>query len=141
MKRATFLPLVAAGLLAAAPTQQHMHIVTFRDRGCGCCEGWVNAARAAGYVVALTDLDRDVRLKRFALTDTTAGCHTSLVDGYVVEGHVPLQVLARLLRERPHLRGITVPGMPTGVPGMDGPRLQPLEVMTLAAHPRVYARV
>ncbi len=101
----------------------------------------MNAARAAGYAVALRDLDHDVRLKRFALTDAAAGCHTSLVDGYVVEGHVPLEVLARLLRERPHLRGIAVPGMPTGVPGMDGARLQPLEVMTLAAHPRVYARV
>ncbi len=101
----------------------------------------MNAARASGYVVAIHELDRDIRLKRFALTEATAGCHTSLVDGYVVEGHVPLVVLARLLRERPHLRGIAVPGMPTGVPGMDGPRSGHLEVMILEARPRVCARV
>jgi hypothetical protein len=80
-------------------------------------------------------------MHRFGLTDATAGCHTSLVNSYIVEGHVPFDVVARLLRERPHIRGITAPGMPTGVPGMDAPRFGPLEILTLETPPRVYVRL
>lgn len=140
MKRIAFLPIVAAGLLAAAP-RAAKRITTYRDIGCGCCEGWVGAARAAGYAVDLHDLDRTERMRRFALTEATAGCHTSLVESYIVEGHVPFEVLARLLHERPRIRGIALPGMPSGVPGMDGPRGGPSEVVTLEKTPRVYARV
>lgn len=139
MNRNCFLVL-AIGLTAGAPKPK-TSMVTYRDTGCGCCEGWVKAARAAGYDVGLHDLDRVERLRRFALTDATAGCHTTLVGGYLIEGHVPLDIVARLLRERPRLRGIGVPGMPSGVAGMDGPRNGPLDVMTLEARPRLYARV
>lgn len=139
MNRNGFLVL-ALGLVAAAPSAKSS-IVTYRDTGCGCCGGWVAAARAAGFNVALHDLPRSERLKRFAIPDSSAGCHTSFVAGYLVEGHVPLDIVARLLRERPRVRGIVVPGMPTGVAGMEGPRTGPLDVMTLEAHPRLYARV
>ena len=142
MTRTVFASLLATGLLGvAAPSKASTRIVTYRDTGCGCCEGWVAAARKAGYDVTLHDLDRSVRMRRFGLTDATAGCHTSLVNGYVVEGHVPFDIVAQLLRERPRIRGITAPGMPTGVPGMDGPRAGSLEILTLEAHPRVYARL
>jgi hypothetical protein len=140
MKRIEFVPLVAASLMAASP-QKMPHIVTYRDAGCGCCEGWLNAARAAGYPVELHDLDRAERLRRFRLSDATAGCHTSLTDGYIIEGHVPLNIVARLLRERPRIRGIAFPGMPSGVPGMDGPRAGGSDILTLEPRPQVYARV
>ena len=142
MTRALFASFLAVGLVGAAarPTAA-TRIVTFRDPGCGCCEGWAAAARKAGYEVTMHDLDRSVRLRRFGLTEATAGCHTSLVNGYIVEGHVPFDVVARLLRERPHIRGIAAPGMPTGVPGMDAPRAGPLEIVTLEARQRVFARV
>ncbi|MDB5041927.1 MAG: metal-binding protein [Candidatus Eremiobacteraeota bacterium] len=140
MDRRTFLAAgAAAGLLGAAPRKRH--VVTYRDRGCGCCEGWVAAARTAGYSVEMHDLERTERTRRFGLTDATAGCHTSLAGGYVVEGHVPLDVVARLLRERPRIRGIAAPGMPMGVPGMEGPRIGPLDIITLEPHSRLYARV
>jgi hypothetical protein len=139
MNRNGFMVL-ALGLIAATPRTK-TSIVTYRDTGCTCCEGWVKAARAADYDVALHDLDRAERLHRFALTDATAGCHTTIVGGYLVEGHVPLDIVARLLRERPHLRGIAAPGMPTGVAGMGGLRTGPLDIVTLEAHPRIYARV
>ncbi len=141
MTRLTFLPILAAGLLAAAPAPAQPRIVTYRDTGCGCCESWVALARKAGYEVTLHDLDRDVRIKRFGLTNTTAGCHTSLVAGYLVEGHVPMSVVARLVRERPRIRGIAFPGMPTGIAGMPGPRANGSEIYTLEAKPRVFARV
>jgi hypothetical protein len=142
MTRNAFASLLALGLLGvAAPSNASKSIVTYRDPGCGCCEGWVAAAHKAGYEVTLHDLDRNVRMRRFRLTEATAGCHTSLVNGYVVEGHVPFDIVARLLRERPRIRGIAAPGMPTGVPGMDAPRAGSLDIVTLEAHPRVYARV
>ena len=142
MTRTAFASLLAMGLLGvAAPSNAATRIVTYRDPGCGCCEGWVAAARKAGYAVTLYDLDRNMRTRRFGLTEATAGCHTSLVNGYIVEGHVPFDIVARLLRERPRIRGIAAPGMPTGVPGMDAPRAGPLEIVTLEARPRVFARV
>jgi hypothetical protein len=140
MRRRVFLVAgAAATLLGAAP--RRARIVTYRDRGCGCCEGWVAAARTAGYSVEMHDVDRAERIRRFRLSDATAGCHTSLVGGYIVEGHVPLDVVARLLSERPHIRGITAPGMPTGVPGMDAPRPGPLDILTLEHPPRLYVWV
>jgi hypothetical protein len=139
MNRNGFLVLAIA-LVAAAPGAK-TSIVTYRDEGCSCCEGWVAAARAAGFDVALHDLARPDRLKRFRISESSAGCHTSLVAGYLVEGHVPLDIVARLLRERPRVRGIGVPGMPTGVAGMGGSRSGPLDIMTLEDRPRLYARV
>jgi hypothetical protein len=136
MKRAAFIPILAAGLLAAAP-QKRPRIVTVRDRGCSCCEGWVAAARAAGYTVELQELDHDERLRHFHIDEALSSCHTSSVAGYLVEGHVPLAALATLLAERPHTRGITVPGMPTGTPGMPGPK-GPISVVFLDAPGHVY---
>jgi hypothetical protein len=136
MKRAVFIPVVAAGLLAAAP-QPRPKIVTVRDRGCGCCEGWIAAARSAGYTVELQDLDHDERLRRFHIDEALSSCHTSSVAGYLVEGHVPLAALAKLLHERPRTRGIAAPGMPTGTPGMPGPKV-PIRVVFLDAPEHVY---
>jgi hypothetical protein len=136
MKRAVFIPVVAAGLLAAAP-QKLPKIVTVRDRGCGCCEGWVAAARSAGYTVELQELDHEERLRRFHIDEALSSCHTSSVAGYLAEGHVPLAALAKLLRERPRTRGIAVPGMPTGTPGMPGPKA-PIRVVFLDAPEHVY---
>ncbi len=142
MKRSLFLTTVMAAatpLLGAAAPRGRM--VTTRDTGCGCCESWVGLARQAGYTVELHDLDRSARLRRFGLTQATAGCHTTQIDGYLIEGHVPMDVVARLLRERPKTRGIAIPGMPTGLAGMDGPRADSTTVITLDAHPRIFARV
>jgi hypothetical protein len=138
-RRAFLLAGTAAALFGTAP--RPVRIVTYRDPGCGCCEGWVAAARKARYSVEMHELERSVRMRRFGLTDATAGCHTSLVGGYIVEGHVPLEQVGRLLRERPHIRGITAPGMPTGVPGMDAPRVGSLDILTLEKRPRLHARL
>lgn len=139
MNRNHFIALaLATPLMGAAPTRGHM--VTTRDIGCSCCESWVGLARNAGYRVDLHDLDHDERLRRFGLTEATAGCHTTQIDGYLIEGHVPLAIVARLLRERPKTRGIGIAGMPTGIAGMGGPKAGAI-VMTLDAKPREYARV
>ena len=142
MKRTLFLSLSAFGWAALqTPALARTRLITYRDRGCGCCEGWVAAARTAGYDVDLRELEHDERLRKFGLSETMASCHTSLVEGYLVEGHVPLEVVAKLLKERPHVRGIALPGMPLGVPGMIGGRTEKLPVLTLEARPRVFATV
>lgn len=126
-------------LLGAAPSPVEM--TTYRDTGCSCCENWTKVARAAGYRVTLHDLERAERLRRFGLTEATAGCHTTRVAGYIVEGHVPIDVIAKLLRERPKTRGIGIAGMPLGIAGMGGERAASTTIMTLDTPPRVYARV
>jgi hypothetical protein len=79
-----------------------------------------------------------VRIKsQYGVPDRLSGCHTALVDGYVVEGHVPADLILRLLNERPEVVGLTVPGMPIGSPGMEGPDAEPYDVLTFDGEGRV----
>ena len=142
MKRSAFTSLVGLVLVGfAAPSKAAGPIIAYRDSGCSCCEGWAAAKRRSGYDVEVRNIGHEERLKRFRLSEAASSCHTSLVEGYIVEGHIPPVVIGRLLRERPHIRGIAVPGMPIGLPGMDGPRDGPVDVLTLESKPRVYTRV
>ena len=95
----------------------------YRDPSCGCCKAWADIARKAGYQVTLVDRSDMPKIKqRAGVPDALASCHTAIVDGYAVEGHVPLKDVARLLKERPSgIKGIAVPGMPRGSPGMEMP--------------------
>ena len=93
-----------------------------RDPSCGCCGGWVDHVRAAGFPVRVVESDDVNSLKQqLGVPPELASCHTAEVDGYVIEGHVPAAALRRLLAERPAATGLAVPGMPAGSPGMDGP--------------------
>jgi hypothetical protein len=130
MDRATFLVIAASGGAGTAGVAPGTRINVVRDRGCTCCEGWAAAMKAAGYTVGLQELDRTDRLRHFRISEQAAGCHTAQVGGYLVEGHVPLAAVAKLLRERPRTRGVALPGMPTGTPGMPGPPV-PLRVIFL----------
>ena len=108
-------------------------MVVFRDPSCGCCHTWTEIAREAGYDVELRDHPDMPGLKRrLGVPEQLASCHTAQIAGMVIEGHVPLEDVARLLDERPAgIRGIAVPGMPLGSPGMEMPdgTKQPFKVM------------
>ncbi|HST90579.1 MAG TPA: DUF411 domain-containing protein, partial [Brevundimonas sp.] len=111
---------------------------------CACCDGWVAHMRQAGFTatVQLTDDLRAVRLAR-GLPDVLASCHTGVIGGYAVEGHVPAADVVRLLAERPQAVGITVPGMPLGSPGMEaGGRREPFDTLLVlrSGQTRVFAR-
>ena len=95
-------------------------IVAYRNPGCGCCEKWAEQLKAAGFEVTMRD-DPDLSARRVAagVPDDLAGCHTAVMGDYVIEGHVPLADIQRLLTEKPKIRGIAVPGMPMGSPGME----------------------
>ncbi|WP_254447732.1 DUF411 domain-containing protein [Sphingomonas sp. ID1715] len=98
-------------------------MTVYRDPSCGCCEAWAAIARNAGYQVALLDDANMASVKRrLGVPAQLSSCHTAVVGNFVVEGHVPLAQVDRLLRERPDgVRGIAVPGMPIGSPGMESP--------------------
>ena len=98
-------------------------MTVYRDPSCGCCEAWANIARKAGYRVKLVDrTDMPATKTRLGVPQALASCHTASINGYAIEGHVPLAAVARLLKDRPKaIRGIAVAGMPRGSPGMELP--------------------
>jgi hypothetical protein len=97
-------------------------LTVFRNPGCGCCLGWISHMARAGFSPRVVDTDdlAPVRAK-YHTPPKLASCHTALVGGYVIEGHVPAADVTRLLRERPVATGIAAPGMPRGAPGMEMP--------------------
>lgn len=101
-------------------------MVVFKDPDCGCCGAWVEHVRAAGIKADVRTDERMNEVKaRFGVPAALASCHTALIDNFLVEGHVPAETILRLLRERPALAGIAVPGMPIGSPGMEVPGQAP----------------
>lgn len=98
-------------------------MVTWRDPGCGCCTKWVSAMRAAGFSVTMRETSDMAAVKqRLKVPAAAASCHTTLVGGLVVEGHVPASAIRSLLAKRPKgVIGIAAPGMPRGSPGMEMP--------------------
>ena len=103
------------------PDIRAIHV--YRDPECGCCEAWAQIAREAGYEVTVESrADMPAIKARYGVPEELRSCHTAVVGGYAVEGHVPLKSVARLLAEKPRdIRGIAVPGMPRGSPGMEMP--------------------
>jgi hypothetical protein len=123
-RRIVLASLAAAPLMLRCTTAQAQdalpRIVVNRDPSCGCCGGWVEHVRKAGFaaeVVESTDMNR-VKT-RLGVPQALAACHTAEVDGYVIEGHVPAAAIRRLLVEKPAAKGLAVPGMPVGSPGME----------------------
>ncbi len=91
-----------------------------KDPSCGCCGKWVEHLREAGFSVEIIESADVNRVKvRLGVPKTLASCHTAEVNGYVIEGHVPAPAIKRLLSERPQAKGLAVPGMPVGSPGME----------------------
>lgn len=132
----------ALGGAAAAQTVTAQTVEVWKSPTCGCCEGWVKHMRGAGFSVTVHEVENVDPLKvAKGVPDSLASCHTAVVDGYVVEGHVPAGDVRRLLTERPKAKGLSAPGMPQSAPGMDMPG-QPYDVVLFgsAEGDRVYAR-
>lgn len=134
---ATLPLLAAAGTLpfaakAASPTP----VEVWKDPNCGCCQDWVDHMQANGFAVKVHDTGNNAVRARLGLPQKLGSCHTALVGGYVVEGHVPASDVRTLLQQKPKALGLAVPGMPVGSPGMDGPayggRRDPYDVLLVA---------
>lgn len=127
--------------LLAAPAATK--ILVYKDPSCGCCTKWVEHVRAAGFETTVRDVPDVAAVKRrYGIPDSAVSCHTGLVEGYALEGHVPADLIQRLLRERPRAVGLAVPGMPVGSPGMEGPVKQAYDVLLVqqGGAVRVYAK-
>ena len=133
---------VAAAPLASTGAAQGTPIEVWKDVTCGCCEGWVQHMRAAGFQATVHDVSDLAAIKSVrGVPRALQSCHTAVVDGYVVEGHVPAADVRRLLLERPRAVGLAAPGMPPSSPGMDIPGT-PYQVVVFggAGGDRVWAR-
>ena len=119
-------------------------VQVYKTPTCGCCVKWVDYLRAEGFTVETTDVqDLNTIKARFGVPGAMSSCHTAVVGGYVVEGHVPAEDIRRLLAEEPDVAGIAVPGMPIGSPGMEqGDRRDPYATYTFGPRqePTVFAR-
>jgi hypothetical protein len=104
-------------------------VLVYKSPTCGCCNGWVEHLESAGFTVDARNV-RDLMSVKVdgGVPTAMSSCHTAIIDGYVVEGHVPAEQVKRLLDERPDVAGIAVPGMPVGSPGMEGPNAEPYQV-------------
>ncbi|HEX6372214.1 MAG TPA: DUF411 domain-containing protein [Longimicrobium sp.] len=115
-------------------------MVVYKTPTCGCCRAWVENMQSAGFAVETHDMpDVEPVKHEHGLPGHLASCHTAIVDGYVVEGHVPADVIRRMLRERPQVAGIAVPGMPVGSPGMEVPggRKDPYDIIAFSRDGKV----
>jgi hypothetical protein len=136
--------VLASGVRAepAAKDMVPKDMVVFHDPTCGCCHKWVDHLKAAGFAVTLHDAPSMKAVKaRLGVPPELASCHTGEIGGYVIEGHVPASAIKRLLAEKPAGRGLAVPGMPAGSPGMEGGEPETYEVFLFGAGaPKVFGR-
>jgi len=138
MLAAAPLALASMRALPAAPA-----VSMFKLNECGCCDLWAEHMRRNGFAVSVLAVPNltPVRAKH-GIPNIFGTCHTALVDGYAIEGHVPAADIQRLLRSKLKIAGLAVPGMPAGSPGMEGARSDPYEVLTFdrSGATQVYAR-
>ncbi len=130
---------------ACAQTRPSRSLTVFKTPTCACCDAWIAHMREAGFTTTITVLPslESVRSSR-GMPDALASCHTGLIDGYLVEGHVPAPDVIQLLAERPAAVGVAVPGMPLGSPGMETPQghKEPYDTLLVlrSGATRVFAR-
>ncbi len=142
MKRRLMVQAFAglAGATALAPSlmaQTRPQAEVWKDPDCGCCKDWISHLQANGFQVTVHDSGNAQARSRLGVPDKLGSCHTALIGGYAIEGHVPAREIQRLLKERPKAVGLSVPGMPVGSPGMDGAayggRNDPYDVLLIQA--------
>ncbi len=127
--------VVAVAALAFSLATAHVlaaeQVVVYKSPACGCCGQWVEHLRKSGFEVRVSSTEAMSAVKaRFGVPAEMHSCHTALVGGYVIEGHVPASDIRRLLKDKPKVAGLAAPGMPLGSPGMEGPKSEPYSVMS-----------
>jgi len=129
-------PLPIAVAASKTVTTRATKVELWKEKTCGCCGDWVKHLEANGFDITTHDTGNAGMRARLGIPAQYGSCHTALIEGYAVEGHVPAADIRRLLRERPQAAGIAVAGMPIGSPGMDGPayngRKDPYDVLLIA---------
>jgi hypothetical protein len=125
----TFMLLILVALTPAIAADLPV-VQVYKSPTCSCCSKWVEHLKKNGFTVDVTNVSDVTPIKKAnSVPPTLSSCHTALIDGYVIEGHVPVEDIFKLLKERPTVAGIAVPGMPIGSPGMEGRNPQPFKVI------------
>lgn len=125
--------------MAATPA-----VTLYKTPECGCCESYADYLRAAGFTVLVKPTNELSEISRKAgIPSELQGCHTAFLGDYVVEGHVPVEAIRKLLAERPALKGIVLPGMPEGSPGMSGTKAAPFTIYAIPrdGNPSVFTTI
>ena len=126
---------VAGG--AARPAPPPVAVTVYKSPSCTCCSKWVDHMRKEGFTVTTHDVDDVAPFKRdVGVPEKLESCHTAVVGGYTIEGHVPADVVRQALKDKPKIAGLAVPGMPMGSPGMEGPRKDPYAVVAFEQNGR-----
>ena len=120
-RRVWLLGVLTLPFTAAATPPQTNLVEVWKDPDCGCCKDWVTILEKSGFSVRVFDSGNEAIRAQLGMPAKLGSCHTARVGGYVIEGHVPMREIRRLLREKPKAIGLTVPGMVVGSPGMDSP--------------------
>ena len=116
---------------AGVSAQKPIAIAVYKTPTCGCCGKWVEHLRVHGFAPDITNLTDLSEIKaKYKVPTEAQSCHTAIVNGYVIEGHVPASEILKLLKQRPAVLGLAVPNMPTGSPGMEGPGARPYDVVS-----------
>lgn len=125
--------ILAAGLLGvAAQAAATTTVDVYKSPTCGCCAKWVDHMRDHGFTVKTHDVGNKEIRKKSGISESLGSCHTALINGYAIEGHVPAPDIIRLLKEKPKAVGLSVPDMPHGTPGMEGSgRVDPYNVLLI----------
>ncbi len=133
---------VASVATTSVPSADAPHIKVYKDANCGCCKAWIEHLQQNGFVVEAMDMpDLSAVKTRYGVKEEIQACHTGIVNGYAIEGHVPADVILKMLKEKPAIAGLAVPGMPAGSPGMEGAIKEKYDVLTFdrAGRTTVYA--
>lgn len=135
--------IVSMLMLAVTAAAHAAELTVYKSPTCGCCKLWEDRLRQSGFTVKSVNVQDVVAVKiKHGVAPELGSCHTALAEGYVIEGHVPAADIKRLLKERPTVKGLAVPGMPMGSPGMEGPTRERYNVLSFDAvgNTKVYAR-
>jgi hypothetical protein len=125
------LTTAAARISPSDSAEKKPTITVYKDPSCGCCKKWIEHLVKHGYRVDAKDTPNMTEIKRtLGVPDALTACHTAVVNGYLIEGHVPAADIDRLLEQKPRIAGLAVPGMPAGSPGMEGMGTQRYQVLT-----------
>ncbi len=141
-RRTALLLATSAVFLPPPALAGPMQVTLYKNPQCGCCEGYASYLRKNGFAVKIVPTNDLTTMGREAgVSEELDGCHITKMDGYIVIGHVPIDAVRKLLAERPKIVGISIPGMPMGLPSMEGPRSGPIpiyEIVPGAAQLRVF---